>query len=86
MFLKINDKLTLRFFERVETDHSDRLVTETGMVIGDRLHTIVGGIGSPLVTARDPDVTRDIVDKCHKAKSKESSDETQTEAEPKSSN
>ena len=49
-FLKITDKLTLRFFERVETDHSDRLVQETGMVIGDRLHTVITGVGSPLVT------------------------------------
>ena len=84
MFWKINDKLTLRFFERVETDHNDRLVTETGMVVGGRLHTIVGGIGSPLVSARDNEVTRPIMNKCHEdKKSKDSTTDTQSEGESK---
>ena len=51
------------------------------MVIGDRLHTLVGGIGSPLVSARDADVTRPIVDKFTEKQSEDSTSSDETEGD-----
>ena len=77
-----NKNIVFRFFERVETDHTDRLVQETGMVIGGRLHTIICGGGSPavaaLTSARSNYVSRPIIDGPQE-KSKDTPTDTQSE-------